>query len=499
VIGIPADLRRALAERYDLEEPIGRGGMATVYRARDVKHGRHVAVKVLRADLGEVIGPERFHREIEIAARLTHPNILPLYDSGEAAGALYYVMPFVEGESLRGLLSRVGLMDTEGAVELVRRVADALDYAHGEGILHRDIKPENILLPGGQAVLADFGIAKAVSSATSPGGLTRTGIALGTPGYMSPEQAAGLLDLDATTDVYSLAIVTYEMLVGGLPGAWITPDQLAVGRFLDAMAEHRTQLDRLPAGMERALLHALALRPEQRFPSAGELAAALERPETVTAPSRTVARTAAAVVPRTPAPALPTAAPPVAPLAPESGLLGAPSTIRVERYIEGEVPPEEFPALVEELRAAFGVMGHLGTSEHTMLWSGRRPKKPFNVLNMSELLEAGTGDGPDAVVRIAVRGGVTRIEIEQRLGEVAGGIFGGVWGGAGGGGLGLVFGVGLGALHLPLAAVFAGAGATVVGTYWLARAIYQAVVGAKRQRVEVLLDRLADICEATAE
>jgi tRNA A-37 threonylcarbamoyl transferase component Bud32 len=500
VIAIPADLRRALAERYELEEPIGRGGMATVYRARDVKHGRHVAVKVLRPDLGELIGPERFHREIEIAARLTHPNILPLYDSGEAAGALYYVMPFVEGESLRGLLSRVGLMDTEGALELVRRVADALDYAHGEGILHRDIKPENILLPGGQAVLADFGIAKAISSATSPGNLTRTGIALGTPGYMSPEQAAGLLDLDATTDVYSLAIVTYEMLVGGLPGAWITPDQLTAGRFLEATAEHRTPLDRLPTGMERGLLRALALRPEDRFPSAGEFASALERPETVPLTARRAAPVVPAPAAHEPLPAArPYVAAPAEQLASESALLGAPTMIRLDRIIEGEVPSEEFPALVEEIRATFGVMGHLATTERSMLWTGRPPKKPFNVLNVSELLEAGTGDGPDALVRIAVRGGLTRIQIEQRLGDIAGGVYGGVWGGVGGGGLGIVFGVGIGALGLPLGLVFAGAAGTIAGSYALARAIYRAVVGSKGRRIELLLDRLVEHCEETAE
>ncbi|MDH4351797.1 MAG: serine/threonine protein kinase, partial [Gemmatimonadota bacterium] len=273
---LPEQLRQALAGRYDLEAMVGRGGMATVYRAREVKHGRTVAVKVLRSDLGELIGPERFIREIDIAARLMHPHILPLYDSGRAdrpAGEeggdfLYYVMPFVADESLRGLLSRVRLMDTDGAVEIVTRVGAALDYAHGQGILHRDIKPENILLPGGQAVVTDFGIAKAVSSAAEPANLTRTGIALGTPGYMSPEQAAGLVDLDRPTDVYSLGVVAYEMLIGGLPRVWVTPDVLAVGRFVDAAPDHRQLLDRLPPGMERALVRALALRPEERYPAA---------------------------------------------------------------------------------------------------------------------------------------------------------------------------------------------------------------------------------------
>jgi serine/threonine protein kinase len=500
VIAVPADLRLALAERYALEEAVGRGGMATVYRARDVKHGRPVAVKVLRPDLGEVIGPERFHREIEIAARLTHPNILPLYDSGEAAGALYYVMPFVEGESLRGLLGRVGLMDTEGALEIVRRVADALDYAHGEGILHRDIKPENILLPGGQAVLADFGIAKAVSSATSPGNLTRTGIALGTPGYMSPEQAAGLLDLNATTDVYSLAVVTYEMLVGGLPGAWITPDQLAAGRFVEATPEHRTQLDRLPAGTERGLVRALALRPEERFPSAGELASALERPETVALPVRRIERFSpvAAPTPRLPVDEGAVAGPPQ-PATPERGLIGAPTTIRIERMVEGDVPPEEFPALVEEMRAAFGVMGYVASTERSVLWTGRKPKKPINPFNLGELFESGSGNAPDALVRIVVRGGRTRLQIEHRLGEIAGGVYGGVWGGGGAGGLGVVFGVGIGALGLPLGVVFAGAAATVIGSYWLSRTIYCAVVRSKRGHIERLMDRLVEHCEETAE
>ena len=156
---LPAQLLSGLAGRYTVEDVIGRGGMATVYRAVDQRHHRPVAIKVLRPDLAGSIGPERFLKEIQIAARLSHPHILPLHDSGDAGGMLYYVMPFIEGESLRGLMSRLGLMDLPGALEVTRRVADALDYAHRQGVLHRDIKPENILLPEGQAVVADFGIA----------------------------------------------------------------------------------------------------------------------------------------------------------------------------------------------------------------------------------------------------------------------------------------------------------------------------------------------------
>jgi hypothetical protein len=219
--------------------------MATVYRARDVKHGRTVAVKVLRSDLGELIGPDRFLREIEIAARQMHPHILALYDSGRANGppgeadTLYYVMPFVADESLRGVLNRVRLMDRDGAVEIVRRLASALDYAHASGILHRDIKPEYILLPGGQAVLADFGIAKAVSSAAEPANLTRTGIALGTPGYMSPEQAAGVMDLRGPRTSTVSAWSRGCSWAGCGPGP---PDVLAAGRS-EAAPDHRLLLD----------------------------------------------------------------------------------------------------------------------------------------------------------------------------------------------------------------------------------------------------------------
>src|SRR5438046_296718 len=206
-----ARLRGALADRYAIERELGHGGTATVYLAQDLKHGRAVAIKVLRPELAAALGAERFLREIEIAARLTHPHILPLHDSGEAAGFLYYVMPFVQGESLRDRLHREPQLPIDEAVKIAREVATALSHAHSQDVVHRDIKPENILLSGGEAVVADFGIARAITQAGG-GGLTETGIPVGTPAYMSPEQASGGGAIDGRSDVYSLACVLYDVL-----------------------------------------------------------------------------------------------------------------------------------------------------------------------------------------------------------------------------------------------------------------------------------------------
>jgi len=505
---LPEGLRQALAGRYDLEAMIGRGGMATVYRARDVKHGRTVAVKVLRSDLGEMIGPDRFLREIEIAARLMHPHILPLYDSGRAGtGAdaiLYYVMPFVADESLRGLLSRVRLMDRDGAVEIVQRLAAALDYAHADGILHRDIKPENILLPGGQAVLADFGIAKAVSSAAEPANLTRTGIALGTPGYMSPEQAAGVTDLTRATDVYSLGVVAYEMLLGALPRTWVTPDLLAAGRFTDAAPAHRTLLDRLPAGTERALTRALALRSEERYPTAGEFASALAHPET--AALAAVAMPAAAATAHLPAP--PTAGTGSTPTwhadaAPEhagagSGFLGGPTRIVVMRVVDGVVPPEEFGFLLDEIRTTLGRVGHAATAGSSLYWTSRKPKEPvqgFDLGNMWESMQE--EDGPDIMIRIVTRQGQTRLRLEQRMGDMAGGLFGGLLGGGGGGAAASILGVGL-PLGAPVLLVIPGAALALGGAYGLSRWIYRTVLANRTRVLDDLADRLAEQCAELA-
>src|SRR5947199_3060444 len=211
-----ARVQAALAGRYTIERELGRGGMATVYLAQDRKHHRQVAIKVLKPELAAALGPERFLREIDTAARLTHPHILPLHDSGEAAGLLYYVMPYVEGETLRDRLEREGQLPLEEAVRITREVASALSYAHSHDVVHRDIKPENILLSGGEAVVADFGIARAITAAAA-GTLTETGIAIGTPGYMSPGQATESERLDGRSDIYSLGCMLYEMVAGEPP------------------------------------------------------------------------------------------------------------------------------------------------------------------------------------------------------------------------------------------------------------------------------------------
>ncbi len=208
----------SLASRYFLEREVGRGGMATVYLAKDLKHGREVALKVIRPELAAAVGTERFLREIEITAGLNHPHVLPLLDSGAPDGLLYYVMPYVAGGSLRPLLESDTEIPLEAVLRIAREVASALDYAHNRGVVHRDIKPENILFNEGLAVVGDFGIARAVSSAPREK-VTRTGAALGTLGYMSPEQALGMGEMDARTDVYSLGCVIYEMLVGGTPAS----------------------------------------------------------------------------------------------------------------------------------------------------------------------------------------------------------------------------------------------------------------------------------------
>src|SRR6185436_3353208 len=201
-----------------------------------------VALKVLRPEISMTIGAGRFLSEIQIVARMVHPHILPLHDSGEADGYVYYVMPFIDGGSLRDMLMREKRLGAQRAIELADPIADALSYAHHLGVLHRDIKPENVLFASTHPIVADFGIAKAVSSATSGAQLTRTGISLGTPGYMSPEQAAGFGDVDARTDVYSLAVLVYEMITGEVPGRWVTEESTRSNTFLDCAVSHRPHI-----------------------------------------------------------------------------------------------------------------------------------------------------------------------------------------------------------------------------------------------------------------
>ncbi|MGD8362947.1 MAG: protein kinase, partial [Gemmatimonadota bacterium] len=271
-------LRAGLADRYRIEREIGSGGMATVFLAEDPKHHRRVALKVLRAELAAVLGAERFLKEIEVTAQLQHPNILPLYDSGEADGFLYYVMPLMEGESLREILDRERELPVDQAVEIARAVAAALDYAHERGVIHRDIKPSNILLQGGQALVADFGIALAMRKAGGDERLTETGLSLGTPHYMSPEQAAGERELDRRSDIYSLGATLYEMLVGEPPHMGKTPQSVVAKILSETPAPIRNTRDLVPANVEAAVTKALARTPADRFKTAAEFAAALVNP-----------------------------------------------------------------------------------------------------------------------------------------------------------------------------------------------------------------------------
>jgi serine/threonine protein kinase/tetratricopeptide (TPR) repeat protein len=272
-------LNAALADRYRIDHEIGSGGMATVYLAEDLRHERKVAVKVLRPELGATLGAERFLHEIKLTARLNHPHILPVHDSGEADGFLFYVMPYVEGETLRQRLDRERQLPLDDAVRIAREVADALSFAHGLGVVHRDIKPENILLEAGHAVVADFGIARALTVA---GGerLTETGMTVGTPAYMSPEQGFGEEGLDARTDIYALGCVLYEMLAGDVPFPGATGQAILARKAVEPVPSLRVVRDTVPLAVEGAVTKALAKVAADRFATAQEFADELTRAST---------------------------------------------------------------------------------------------------------------------------------------------------------------------------------------------------------------------------
>jgi hypothetical protein len=486
--------------------------MATVYLAKDGKHHREVALKVLRPDLAASIGTDRFLQEIQIAARLTHPHILALHDSGEAAGFLFYVMPYIDGPSLRRRLEHEGPFELAEALRIAAAVADALGYAHRMGVFHRDIKPENILFSQGHPIVTDFGIAKAISTAGGVN-LTRTGFPLGTPGYMSPEQAAGLTDLDERTDVYSLAAVTYEMLVGDIPRGWPTEDEVRAGRFLAAPPTHRSRLAQTGSQVEGALVRGLAIRHDERTATPAALvadllgtaparrrysntevkdivarAAEMEASNPTTSGAMTIGGVQAIAAEvgisgdlvRSAAGAV---EPPAASLAaltmPQPNpFIGGPTRLLYERLVDGEVPDAEFPLMVDEIRRLLGNVGQVSQLGRSFSWSTAR----------------GSGTGREIEVAVVVRGGQTRITIQERLGNLIGGVFGGIGGGMGGGGMGPIMGIMFGALHAP------GVTAAVVVPLWLAmtyaiaRTTYH--YNAKRRTQE--LAQLADRLEALA-
>ena len=287
-------LTKALEGKYKIIREIGRGGMATVYLAEDFRHGREVAVKVLHPDLASALGTDRFLREIRLAARLNHPHILPLFDSGEADGFLYYVMPYIEGESLRDLLNREGRLSIDHACGIARSVAGALDYANKNKIVHRDIKPENIMINEGEAMVMDFGIAKALTAASNET-LTQIGMVVGTPAYVSPEQAAGETEIDGRSDQYSLGCVVYEMLSGERPFTGPTAQAVLNKRFMEPAPSLRLKMKDIPDETEAAVTKAMSQDSARRFTTSGEFARAMV-PAMVTTPVATPVPEGAQVV-----------------------------------------------------------------------------------------------------------------------------------------------------------------------------------------------------------
>jgi serine/threonine protein kinase len=509
--GVPADLARALGERYDLRDVLGRGGMATVYRAQDRKHHREVALKVMRPEIAATIGVDRFLKEIQIVARMVHPHILSLHDSGEAEGFVYYVMPYIDGGSLRTRIESERRMSVERAISIAVPIADALAYAHQLGVLHRDIKPENVLFAQSHPIVADFGIAKAVSTASGPN-LTRTGISLGTPGYMSPEQAAGFADVDARTDVYALAILVYEMIVGEIPGRWVTEESTRQGRFLDAAAAHRPMLSSAGGIVEGALVRALALRPDQRTATPAEFLAELrgrpaaERRKYNPNEIEAIVNRAAEIEATNPTSSGSMTIGGVEQIARDVGidtrhvrsavaalshrgsvressmqqpkrnlLIGAPTRLLFERVVDGEVDEADYPVLVEEMRSVIGEVGQVSQLGRSFSWT----------------LSKGQSGLRNIEVAVTVRSGCTRIVIQESLGNLIGGIFGGLGGGLGGGGMGPIMGglIGGGVVAPPALVVILPAWFLTV--YGIARTSYYYAVERRKRTLLRLVDNLA--------
>jgi serine/threonine-protein kinase len=264
-------LKAALSGSYEIDRELGRGGMATVYLARDLRHNRQVALKVLRPDLAAALGPDRFLREISIAANLNHAHILALFDSGEADGFLYYVMPYVKGMTLRDRIDKEGELPVDETVRIVRDVADALAFAHSEGVVHRDIKPDNVMLTGGHAVVADFGVAKAVSESTGSSKVTTAGVALGTPAYMAPEQAAADPNIDHRADIYAVGAMTYELLTGRPPFIGASPQAVLAAQVTQPAEPVSKYRDQVSGELEAVVMKCLAKKPADRWQSAGDM------------------------------------------------------------------------------------------------------------------------------------------------------------------------------------------------------------------------------------
>jgi hypothetical protein len=515
VNGVPPELAAAVAERYELRDVLGRGGMATVYMAYDRKHQRDVALKVLRPEIAMTIGGDRFLKEIQIVARMVHPHILSLHDSGESAGFVYYVMPFITGGSLRDVMMREKRMPANRAIEIAAPIADALTYAHQLGVLHRDIKPENVLFASAHPIVADFGIAKAVSSATSGAQLTRTGISLGTPGYMSPEQAAGFGDVDARTDVYSLAILVYEMITGEVPGRWVTEESTRTGRFVDCAASHRAPLSSAGGAIESALVHALALRPDQRTSTpaefiddlrgesrsvrrkyrADEVEAIVSRAAEIEAsnPTMSGAMTMGGVeqIAREvgiDAKHVRAAADSLSPRAPSRltaltqpkaiQIIGGPTRLLFERDVEGEIADSDYPVLVEEIRRIIGEVGQVGQLGRSFTWS----------------LNRGSSGIRNIEVSVTVRNGRTRIMAQENLGQLIGVTFGAIGGGVGAGGIGPLIAMMTQGFHTdPMALAFV-IPAWLLSVLATARSVYYHAVKRRSATLEELTERLAGVC-----